>query len=97
MRLVPGRRATPEALVRLAAFRTRGRAARRRQASYVAYCVLLLTAIYAVPYLAALVDAAAERRWRGPTAERALEAAPAALPALAALALAGAAQLAVWR
>ncbi|SOD63820.1 hypothetical protein SAMN06297387_112180 [Streptomyces zhaozhouensis] len=97
MRLSAGRGAAPEVLVRLAGFRARGRAARRRQALYVAYCVLLLTAIYAVPYLAALVDAAAGQRWRGPTAERAREAAPAALPALAALALLGAAQLAVWR
>ncbi|MDT0267050.1 DUF6297 family protein [Streptomyces sp. DSM 44915] len=89
--------AGPEVLRRLDEFRARGRAARRRRALYVGYCVLLFAAIYGVPYLAALADVAAAGRWRGPTADRVLTALPALAPALVGLALLGTAQLAFWR
>ncbi|WP_062209854.1 DUF6297 family protein [Streptomyces sp. NBRC 109706] len=85
------------ALATLAALRAPARRAGRRQFGYALYCVLLLTAVYAVPYVAALANAAVEERWRGPAAERVLVSLPATGPALVALALLGAAQLAVWR
>ncbi|UED85379.1 DUF6297 family protein [Streptomyces profundus] len=85
------------ALAALDALRAPARRARRRQAAYTLYCVLLLTAIYAVPYVWALANAAVEERWRGPAAERLLVSLPTTGPALVALVLLGAAQLAVWR
>ncbi|MDT0347050.1 hypothetical protein [Streptomyces litchfieldiae] len=88
---------THDALAHLRRLRAGKRRADRRNAMYTAYCVLLLTAIWGVPYLAALGRAADRGDWHGQTADRALDFLPPIAPALFALVPLAAALRARWR
>ena len=68
-----------------------------RQSLYVLYCVTVIGAIWAVPYLAAAAVAAQEQSLHGPVADRALAGLPPVLAVLLAGILLISARAACWR
>lgn len=68
-----------------------------RQSLYVLYCVTVIGAMWAVPYLAAAAVAAQEQSLHGPLADRALAGLPPVLAALLAGVLLLSARAACWR
>lgn len=68
-----------------------------RQSLYVLYCVIVIGAIWVVPYLAAAAVAAQERSLHGPVAERALAGLPPVLAVLLAGVLLVSTRAACWR
>ncbi|MEO3750891.1 DUF6297 family protein [Streptomyces sp. B6B3] len=73
------------------------RRAERRRRAYALYCVALLSAVWGVPYLVSVVDAAGDGDWHGATAGRMLDALPLVAPAVLALVPLSAALRARWR
>ncbi|RKN44980.1 DUF6297 family protein [Streptomyces hoynatensis] len=93
----PAAAASAGALAYLRERRAPGRRAGRGNTAYTLYCVLLVTAVWGVPYLAAALRAAQDGSWQGPAADRVLHLLPVAGPVLCALLPLAAARRARWR